>query len=225
MVPGLGLVDPTKPAGALLVNPFIRYDATTATVHASMNSADPNPTLASLAKGTVYSGNLTTSIAALTKETGFSAIYTDGKHRTLNVTRQIEQGCRVTKVSADVIKKVNEYLNSDEFAALGSGHIVEFAGENESINDALGDLTIAGIVAILLVYLIMAIRFQSLIYPLIVMGTILLAFTGGFLALLITGASLNIVSVVGLVILVEIVVNNGIVLIDYINQLRGTGLT
>jgi len=225
MIPGFGLLDPTKPEGMLIVNPFVRYDETTETVYVSLNPLDPNPTLSSMSKGTLFSGNLPTSIAVVTKETGFSSIYSDGKYRTLNVVGQIEAGYNVTKVSSTVNTEVMNYLASEEFLSISEGILVEFAGENEAIQDAFEDLTVALVVAILLVYMIMAIQFQSLIYPLIVMGTIPLAFTGGFLALLITGGSLNIVSIMGMVILVGIVVNNGIVLIDYINQLRDQGRT
>jgi HAE1 family hydrophobic/amphiphilic exporter-1 len=225
MVPGFGLLDPTRPAGVLIVNPFIRFDDSNQTVYQSLNPFDPNPTLSSMAKGTLFSGNLPTSIAMVTKETGFSSIYSDGKYRTLNVIGQIETGYNVTKVSSEVNAAVNVYLSSEEFLSLSEGILIEFAGENEAIQNAFEDLTIALVVAILLVYMIMAIQFQSLVYPLIVMGTIPLAFTGGFLALLITGGSLNIVSIMGMVILVGIVVNNGIVLIDYINQLRDQGRT
>ena len=69
----------------------------------------------------------------------------------------------------------------------------------------------------------MAIQFQSLKYPLIILGTIPLAFTGGMIALLVTGSNLSLVALVGFVLLVGIVVNNGIVLIDYMNQLREQG--
>jgi HAE1 family hydrophobic/amphiphilic exporter-1 len=72
--------------------------------------------------------------------------------------------------------------------------------------------------------MIMAIQFQSLIYPLIILGTIPLAFTGGLIALLITNSYLSLVSIMGLIILIGIVVNNGIVLIDYINKLRENGM-
>jgi multidrug efflux pump subunit AcrB len=69
----------------------------------------------------------------------------------------------------------------------------------------------------------MAIQFQSLVYPLIILGTIPLAFTGGMFALLITNAYLSLVSIMGFIILIGVVVNNGIVLIDYINKLREEG--
>jgi multidrug efflux pump subunit AcrB len=77
----------------------------------------------------------------------------------------------------------------------------------------------------LLVYMVMAIQFQSLVYPFIILFTIPLAFTGGMLALLITNQFLSLVSIMGLIILIGVVVNNGIVLIDYINKLREDGRT
>jgi HAE1 family hydrophobic/amphiphilic exporter-1 len=71
--------------------------------------------------------------------------------------------------------------------------------------------------------MVMAIQFQSLRYPLIILMTIPLAFTGGLIALLIAGMNLSMVSLMGFIILIGIVVNNGIVLIDYINKLREQG--
>ena len=79
-------------------------------------------------------------------------------------------------------------------------------------------------VGILLIYLVMVAQFQSLLSPFIVMFTIPLAFTGGFLGLIINGSPLSLVAVIGLIILTGVVVNNGIVLIDYINQLRERGM-
>ena len=78
--------------------------------------------------------------------------------------------------------------------------------------------------AILFIYLIMVAQFQSLLSPFIVMFTIPLAFTGGLLALLITGKELSVISMLGFLVLAGIVVNNGIVFVDYVNQLRISGL-
>ena len=80
------------------------------------------------------------------------------------------------------------------------------------------------LLGIVLVYLVMVAQFQSLRSPLIVMFTIPLAFTGGFLALLLAGIEVSVVSLVGFVMLVGVIVNNGIVLVDYINQLRLEGM-
>ena len=90
--------------------------------------------------------------------------------------------------------------------------------------DAMGQLLLMLGLGVLLVYLVMVAQFQSLRSPLIVMFTIPLAFTGGFLALLISGIELSVVSLIGFVMLVGVIVNNGIVLVDYINQLRLEGM-
>ena len=90
--------------------------------------------------------------------------------------------------------------------------------------EAMQQLLLMLLLAILLIYLIMVAQFQSLKSPFIVMFTMPLAFTGGFLGLLITGKDLSVISMLGFVMLSGIVVNNGIVLVDYINQLRLEGM-
>lgn len=165
------------------------------------------------------------TIVVMDKVTGFATIFTDGNSRYLDVTAQIKDGFNVTLVSTVVVERVNAYLRSEAFLSYGAGYTVTFTGENEEINELFLDLALGLIVAILIVYMVMAIQFQSLKYPLIILGTIPLAFTGGMLALLITGSNLSLVALVGFVILVGIVVNNGIVLIDYINQLRERGVS
>jgi len=80
------------------------------------------------------------------------------------------------------------------------------------------------VLGILLVYLVMVAQFQSLKSPFIVMFTIPLAFTGGFLGLMICGMEVSVISLIGFVMLTGIIVNNGIVLVDYINQLRLEGM-
>ena len=87
--------------------------------------------------------------------------------------------------------------------------------------DAIRQLLLMLLLGIVLVYLVMVAQFQSLRSPLIVMFTIPLAFTGGFLALLLAG---GVISLIGFVMLVGVIVNNGIVLVDYINQLRLEGM-
>ena len=108
--------------------------------------------------------------------------------------------------------------------ALPEGVTVEFTGENETIMEAMEQLVLMLLLGILLVYLVMVAQFQSLKSPFIVMFTIPLAFTGGFLALLITGFEVSVISVIGFVMLTGIIVNNGIVLVDYVNQLRAEGM-
>ncbi len=108
---------------------------------------------------------------------------------------------------------------------LPEGYNLEIAGgENKMINEALWDLIKMLLVAIAFIYLIMVAQFQSLLSPFIVMFTIPLAFTGGLLALGITGYDISLISMLGFLVLSGVVVNNGIVFVDYANQLRETGM-
>lgn len=125
----------------------------------------------------------------------------------------------VALVSRDIEKELNEYINTK----LESDIQIELAGENESIVNALKDLFIMIGLAIVLIYLIMVAQFQSLKLPFIIMLTIPLAFTGGLLALFITGKELSVISMIGFLVLAGIVVNNGIVFTDYVNQLIASG--
>ncbi len=208
-----------------IVNPgvFVTMDENNAPV--AFTTFDPlNPMAATPLSSLGVSVYGDQSVVDISKVTGFATINTDGNSRYLEVTAGIADGFNVTLVSEEVVDAVNAYLESETFLSYGSGYTVTFAGENEEIQSLFLDLALGLIVAILIVYMVMAIQFQSLKYPLIILGTIPLAFTGGMLALLVTGSNLSLVALVGFVLLVGIVVNNGIVLIDYMNQLREQGL-
>ena len=179
--------------------------------------------LITLSKGKVYSGNTSTSLAIVEEVSDFATIYTDGNTKYFTVTAKVKDGYISSNVSAEVTKAVEKYMNSAEFKAYGKGYKIIFAGENEEVMDTIYDLALALLIAIVLVYMVMAIQFQSLKYPFIIIGTIPLAFTGGLLALWISGMQVSSVALMGLLVLVGVVVNNGIVLIDYINQLRNEG--
>ena len=92
------------------------------------------------------------------------------------------------------------------------------------IMDAMEQLMLMMILAIIFMFLIMVAQFQSLKSPFIILFTIPLAFTGGFLGLYCTNSEVSVISVIGFVMLAGIIVNNGIVLVDYINQLRAEGM-
>ena len=104
------------------------------------------------------------------------------------------------------------------------GFSVQIEGESETINSALNDLILMLVLAVVLMYMIMVAQFQSLLSPFIIMFTIPLAFTGGLLALFFTGSEVSVIAMIGFVMLAGIIVNNGIVLVDYINQLRDSGM-
>ncbi len=137
--------------------------------------------------------------------------------RYVAVSASIADGHNVGLVSADV----NEKLESYEVPA---GCQLVFSGENEMIMDAMEQVMLMMLLAILFMYLIMVAQFQSLMSPFIIMFTIPLAFTGGFLGLFISGSEVSVIAMIGFVMLAGIIVNNGIVMIDYMNQLREGGM-
>ena len=156
-------------------------------------------------------------VATMENTVSMSTISRTDQRRCITVTANVDADHNVTKVSAEAIRAVNA-------AQLPTGVTAEFDGENEAIMEAMGQLALMMLLGILLVYLVMVAQFQSLKSPFILMFTIPLAFTGGFIILLIGGVELSVVSLIGFVMLVGIIVNNGIVLVDYINQLRLDGM-
>ena len=156
-------------------------------------------------------------IAEILDGNTLSTINRSAQRRYLSVSAGIAEGENVTIVSTKVQEALADYKAPE-------GISFEFSGENESIMEAIWELVKMLGIGIILVYLIMVAQFQSLRSPFIVMFTIPLAFTGAFLALIAWGLEISVVAMIGLVMLVGIIVNNGIVLVDYINQLREEGV-
>ena len=156
-------------------------------------------------------------IAKLEETVSLNTIHRDQQRRYITVSADVADGYNVTKVTTAAQAAIAE-------VDLPQGITASFQGENEAIMDAIRQLLLMLLLGIVLVYLVMVAQFQSLRSPLIVMFTIPLAFTGGFLALLLAGIEVSVVSLVGFVMLVGVIVNNGIVLVDYINQLRIGGM-
>lgn len=146
-----------------------------------------------------------------------SSIQRVDQTRYIDVTSDIENGYNISLVTEDAKSQMKNLDLPNEIR-------IEFDGGNEDIMASMSDLIQMILLGILLVYLIMVAQFQSLKHPFIVMFTIPLAFTGGLLALLITGMEISVISMIGFVMLCGIIVNNGIVLVDYINQLRLAGV-
>ena len=158
-------------------------------------------------------------VAQISEEEGPVKINREDQLRVVSVTANTD-GRPVGGIVDDIKKK----LNNSGSLKLPNGYFVEYGGSYKQMQDTFGALTIALILAIILVYMVMACQFESLIHPLIVMAELPLAFIGVGLALLITGQNLSLPSFMGIIILSGIVVNNAIVLIDYINQLRAQGI-
>lgn len=156
-------------------------------------------------------------VATVTETVSMNTISRDQQRRCVTVTAAIADGYNVTHVTSAAQQAVSGLT-------LPEGVIAEFNGENEQIMEAMSQLLLMLLLGVVLVYFIMVAQFQSLKSPFIVMFTIPLAFTGGFLALLIAGIEVSVISLIGFVMLVGIIVNNGIVLVDYINQQRLSGM-
>ncbi|MCH5250277.1 MAG: efflux RND transporter permease subunit [Lachnospiraceae bacterium] len=137
--------------------------------------------------------------------------------RYMSVSAAIADGYNVGFVASDVQEALADYQ-------MPSGYNYVMSGENETILEAMGQVLLMLLLAVIFMYLIMVAQFQSLRSPFIIMFTIPLAFTGGFLGLFISGSEVSVIALIGFVMLSGIIVNNGIVLVDYINQLIEGGM-
>ena len=156
-------------------------------------------------------------IATIGEGASPTAINRENQARTITVTAAIAEGSNIGLVSREVEKRLADY-------EMPEGYTFALEGENEMISSTMGDLVLMIALAVVLIYLIMTAQFQSLLSPFIVLFTIPLAFTGGLLALWITGKELSVIAMLGFLMLAGVVVNNGIVFVDYVNQLRLEGM-
>ena len=136
--------------------------------------------------------------------------------RFMTVSATIDDDHNIGLVSNDIKEALEGY-------EVPAGYTMEFTGEDETINESMQQVLLMFVVAVLFMYLIMVAQFQSLLSPFIIMFTIPLAFTGGFMGLWVSGSEVSVIAMIGFVMLSGIIVNNGIVLVDYINQLREDG--
>lgn len=159
-----------------------------------------------------------TEIATFEAGSSLNAVSRDSQTRYISVTAGVDEDHNVTLVSNALMKELNKI-------DLPEGYSIEMTGEDEMIADAMQQLYLMLILAVVFIYLIMVAQFQSFLSPFIIMFTIPLAFTGGLFALFFTGNEISVVAMIGFVMLAGIIVNNGIVMVDYINQLRRGGMT
>ena len=146
-----------------------------------------------------------------------AAVSRENQSRTMSVTAVTEAGYNTTLLSREVQDLLDDYQAPD-------GIEVAIGGESVSVNDMMFEMVKMIALAILFIYMIMVVQFQNLISPFIVMFTSPLAFTGGLLALMITGRPLSITGMMGFLMLAGVIVNNGIVFVDYANQLWSAGM-
>ena len=157
-------------------------------------------------------------IAAIEKADSLNTITRIGQKRYLNVTADVKDGYNTTNVTEAAKVKIEQINFPDSVT-------YEISGSYETTMDAVYQLAEMLLLAVIFIYLIMVAQFQSLLSPFIIMFTIPLAFTGGFIALLISGLDMSVIAIIGFIMMAGIIVNNGIVLVDYINQLRAEGMS
>ncbi len=155
-------------------------------------------------------------IAEVTTAESMNSISHDGQMRYVTVTGTIKDGFTTTAVTNDVKNAFNDY-------ELPAGFTIEYSGADAATMEAVKQMGLMMLLGVVMIYLIMVAQFQSLKSPFIVMFTIPLACTGGFLGLILTGNDVSVIALLGFVMLFGIIVNNGIVLVDYVNQLRLDG--
>ena len=155
--------------------------------------------------------------ATMTTGTSMDTITRENQSRYMTVTAEVKDGYNATLLSRTLQEKLDDYNAPD-------GYIVEIGGESEQVMDMVWQMLKALALGVLLVYLVMVAQFQSLLSPFIIIFTIPLAFTGGMLGLAVFGKSISAMSLMGFMILMGTVVNNGIVFVDYANQLRMAGV-
>jgi len=151
-------------------------------------------------------------------ERGPTEINRENRVRVITVSAKIE-GRDVQSAMARVQAELKEME-----ASLPHGYFIEYGGSFEDMQKTFKDLLLALLIAVVLIYMVMAAQFESFTQPFIVMFTVPLAFIGVVIGLLVTGHPLSVPAFLGVIILVGIVLNNGIVMIDYVNQLRAKGL-
>jgi len=174
------------------------------------------------ADGTTTTGTCKLSdIATWVTGSAPNSITSRNQTRYVTVTANTLEGYNTTVQARELEKKLDAFALSDE---MPEGCSFSMGGESDSVNYMVKEMVQWMSLALPFVYLVMVAQFQSLLSPFIVLFTVPLAFTGGLLGLLFTGQQLTMISLMGFIVLMGTVVNNGIVFVDYANQLRMGGM-
>lgn len=158
--------------------------------------------------------------ATLQVEDGVTSINRLNQTRYITVTANVEEGYNTTLLSRQLEPILEEYRTN----GLPDGCTFNLGGEYETVMEMIEQMVLVMLLGVAFIYLVMVAQFQSLLSPFIVLFTIPLAFTGGFLILWLTGEPISMMALMGFVVLLGTVVNNGIVFVDYTNQLRIGGM-
>ena len=174
------------------------------------------------ADGTTATGTCTLAdMATWVEGTAPDSITSENQTQFITVTADTLEGYNTTVQSRELQKKLEAFAQTSE---MPEGCSFSMGGESDTVNYMVNEMVQWMALALPFVYLVMVAQFQSLLSPFIVLFTVPLAFTGGLLGLLATGQQLTMISLMGFIVLMGTVVNNGIVFVDYTNQLRLGGM-
>lgn len=166
---------------------------------------------------TVTEDHPLSEFATLKLEDGVQSINRENQSRYMTVTATVAEGSNATLLSRELQPLIDTY-------ELPDGYTIDTAGESDTVNQMVIQMSKVLLLGLALIYLVMVAQFQSLLSPFIVLFTVPLAFTGGLIGLLLMNEPLSVMGMMGFVVLLGTVVNNGIVFVDYANQLRMGGL-
>lgn len=166
---------------------------------------------------TVTEDHPLSEFATLELEEGVQSINRENQSRYMTVTATVAEGSNATLLSRELQPLIDAY-------ELPDGYTIDTAGESDMVNQMVIQMSKVLLLGLALIYLVMVAQFQSLLSPFIVLFTVPLAFTGGLIGLLLMNEPLSVMGMMGFVVLLGTVVNNGIVFVDYANQLRVGGL-
>ena len=166
---------------------------------------------------TVTEDHPLSEFATLKLEDGVQSINRENQSRYMTVTATVAEGSNATLLSRELQPLIDAY-------ELPDGYTIDTAGESDTVNQMVIQMSKVLLLGLALIYLVMVAQFQSLLSPFIVLFTVPLAFTGGLIGLLLMNVPLSVMGMMGFVVLLGTVVNNGIVFVDYANQLRMGGL-
>ncbi len=159
--------------------------------------------------------------ATIEKTTSVAAISRSNQERYTTVVAGVLDGYNATQLSFTLTDAIEE---AEAAGVFPEGYTISVGGESDEVMEMVEQMLLMILLALIFIYLVMVAQFQSLLSPFIVLFTIPLAFTGGLIALLITGENLSLLSMMGFLVLMGTVVNNGIVFVDYANKLRIGGM-
>lgn len=200
-------VSVTNPNAALKVEDLMDLTLTTNTMDSSGNPVSGTCKLSDVAK--------------LVESEAVGTVNRENQSRYVTVSAGVAEGYNATLLSRELSGLLDDFSDS---GVVPYGYRVVLEGESSVVNDMVSQMALLILLGVLFIYLVMVAQFQSLLSPFIVLFTVPLAFTGGMLGLIIAGQQLSLLSLMGFAVLMGTIVNNGIVFVDYVNQLRIGGM-